>query len=455
MPSTPPGPRWPKSVQTFAWWTRPIPFFERCRAEFGARFTTRLLATPPFVHISDPEEIKEVFTAPPDKLHPGEGAAILEPIVGPNSVILLDERPHLAQRKLLLPAFHGERMQALTGLVEEVTDRAVASWPRDTPVPLHHPLQQVTLEIILRAVFGLDEGPRLDRLRTRLTEMIELGTSPVALFPQLQHDVPGTAGRRFLRTRAAIDQELRELVDERRAELGGDGLAERSDILAMLLTATHDDGTPMSFAEIRDELMTALVAGHETTASQLAWTFARLAHEPGVVRELQREVDAGDGEAYLNATINESLRRRPVLPNAEPRLTKEPYTVGGWEYPEGVVLAANAYLVHHDPAIYPDPYAFRPERFLETSPGTYTFIPFGGGRRRCLGAAFAQLEMRVVLKAVLREASILPARDGARMEIARRRSITISPKGGARVVLATRPDQPSTTRDASAIPTPA
>lgn len=442
MSQLPPGPRWPKAVQTLAWWSRALPFYERCRATYGPRFTMRVLGAPPFVHITDPDEIRQLFTAPPEVLHPGEGAAILEPIVGPRSVLLLDEKEHLAQRRLLLPGFHGERMQALTGLVEEVAERSVSAWPRDTPVALHEPLQQVTLEIILRAVFGLDPGPRLDRLRALLTEHIRVGAGPVGVFPPLQRDLgPGSPGGRFLRTKAAIRASLRELVDERRAEAtaaGAAGATGRSDILATLLDATHEDGTPMSFDEIHDELMTALVAGHETTASQLAWTFTRLAHEPGVVRELTREIDAGDGQTYLSATITESLRQRPVLPNAQPRLTTTEYELGGWTYPAGVALSPNAYLVHHDPALYPDPYAFRPERFLETQPGTYTFIPFGGGRRRCLGAAFAQLEMRVVLRAVLREAEIRPATGDGRVELARRRSITLSPKRGARVVLATR-----------------
>jgi cytochrome P450 len=433
MPTPPPGPRWPTTVQTMAWWTRPLPFFERCRARYGSRFTIRLLSTPPFVNITDPGEIREVFTAAPEVLHPGEGARILEPVVGPNSVILLDEGPHLRQRKLMLPAFHGERMKRLTGLVDEVTEREVASWPRDTPVALHEPLQQVTLEIILRAVFGLDPGPRLERLRAQLTAIIEMGATPFSMLPVLQRDYgPGSPGRMFARLKAEIDVELHELVAERRAAADD----ERDDVLAMLLQARHEDDTPMSFEEIRDELMTALVAGFETTASQLAWTFERLAREPGVVRELVRELDAGDDDAYLTATIQESMRRRPVLPTAEPRLTKETFATEAWTYPEGVVLAVNAYLVHHDASIYPDPYAFRPERFLDEGPGTYTFIPFGGGRRRCLGASFAMLEMKAVLRAFFRTGEVRAA--GDRVELTRRRSITISPGGGARVVLSRR-----------------
>jgi cytochrome P450 len=433
MPTTPPGPRWPAAVQLAAWWTRPIPFFERGRKRFGPRWTQLAPMNPPFVHITDPDEIKQVFTAKPEVLHPGEGAAILEPIVGSFSVILLDEQPHLEQRKLLLPAFHGERMQKLTGLVTEVTEREIAKWPRDTPFAVHEPLQDLTLEIILRAVFGLEAGPRLDRLREQLGHLIGLGTSVTGLIPPLQRDLgPGTPGRTFVRAKAGIDAELRALVDERRAE----GDTGREDILAMLLLAEHDDGSPMTFEEIRDELMTALVAGHETTASQLAWTLAMLAREPGALRELMRELDAEESDDYLMATIHEAMRRRPVLPSAEPRLTKQEVTIGDWTYPEGVVLGVNSYLVHHDAAIYPDPYAFRPERFLGVKPGTYTWLPFGGGRRRCLGASFAILEMKVALRTLLRDSTLSP--DGTRLEIARRRNITISPKHGAKVTLTAR-----------------
>jgi hypothetical protein len=338
----------------------------------------------------------------------------------------------MEQRKLLLPAFHGERMERLAGLVTEVTEREVATWPRHTPTALHRPLQRLTLEIILRAVFGLDEGERLDRLRVLLTRIIEIGATPLALMPALQRDLgPWSPGGRFAALKQEIDDHIRGLVDERRAE-GSD----RDDILAMLLLATHEDGSPMAYEEIRDEMMTALVAGHETTASQLAWTFTMLARSPGVVRELTRELDDGDGDAYLTATLNEAMRLRPVLPNAEPRMTMQEVEIGGWTYPKGVVLAANAYLVHHDPSIYPDPYSFRPERFLGVSPGTYTWIPFGGGRRRCLGASFAMLEMKAVVRAVLARGDVRAA--GTGIETVRRRSITFSPSAGATVVLSDR-----------------
>jgi cytochrome P450 len=425
----PPGPRLPKALQTLGFWTRAMPWFERCRARYGKRFTLRFLSTPPFVHLSDPDEVKQVFTSPPEVLHPGEGARILEPVVGQNSLILLDEGAHLAQRKLMLPAFHGEKMQRLTGLMEEVTEREVARWPSGDATPLHPRLQALTLEVILRAVFGLDPGPRLDGLRNRLTRVLEFGSNPGSVFPLLRR---GPQWKRFLALRRETDEMLFGLIDERRSENG-----DRSDVLSMLLAARHEDGSPMSHAELRDELMTLLVAGHETTASELAWAFERLGRNPGVRERLTGEIDAGEDDAYLTATVQETLRHRPVLAQAAPRLVMRPVEIGGREYPEGVCLIANGYLIHHDPEIYPDPYAFRPERFLDEPPGTYTWIPFGGGRRRCLGASFALLEMKIVLRTVLARSRPLAAGNGS-TERSRRRSITLSPREGAVTTLAAR-----------------
>ncbi|MGH2839093.1 MAG: cytochrome P450 [Thermoleophilaceae bacterium] len=428
MPALPPGPSAPSVIQTIAWWNRPLAYLERNRDRFGKRFTIRLLGIPPFVMLSDPAEIKEVFTAPADVLHPGEGANILEPVVGKNSVILLDESAHHSQRKLMLPAFHGEKMEKLSDLVAEVTQREVESWPRETPIALHRRLQSLTLEVILRAVFGLDPGPRLEAIRTRLTEVLDIGAKPASLIPQLQHAPLGIGPwGRFDRLTAETDALIYELIEERRA-----AAEDRDDILSMLLEARHEDGSPMSDIELRDELMTLLVAGHETTASALAWALERIARSPHVGQRLAEAV-AADDDAYVLATIQEALRRRPVIPNAAPRLVKQPVTVGGWDYPPDVMLVASAYLVQHDPEIYPDPYEFRPERFLEEGPGTYTWIPFGGGRRRCLGASFAQLEMKLVLKAVFSQAAVQPAAAG--METPRRRAITISPRAGATIVL--------------------
>jgi hypothetical protein len=433
----PAGPRYPALIQGVGSWTRPIAFLERCRARYGKRFTILFPGSPPFVAISDPAEIKEVFSAPPDVLHPGEGARVLEPIVGPNSVILLDGDAHMRQRKLMLPAFHGEKMERLRGLMEEVAEREVASWPRGEAMGLQERFQSLTLEIILRAVFGLDPGERLDALRGDLSELLRFGDRPISLVPI---DPEGVAGKllartrpfaRFLALREEIDARIFGLIEERRG-----AEEDRDDVLSMLLGARHEDGSPMSHEELRDELMTLLVAGHETTASSLSWAFEQMARLPEVLERLREETDAGEDEAYLTATIQETLRRRPVLPNVEPRLVKVPVEIGDWSYEPGVCLVPNAYLVHHDREIYDDPYAFRPERFLDSPPGTYTWIPFGGGRRRCIGASFAMLEMKVVLRSVLCGCEVLPVESAH--ERPRRRNIAVRPGHGTRVIVRPR-----------------
>jgi cytochrome P450 len=435
----PPGPRLPAVWQTILAWRRPTALLERCRERYGRRFTLRVLGQPPFVVLSDPEDIKQVFMASPEVLHPGEGVRVLESIVGRNSVILLDEDAHLQQRKLMLPAFHGERMQRLAGVMQELVEHELARWPRGEAIALHPRLQRVTLEIILRVVFGLEQGAQLDELREALTELLAFSESPLSLLPFAQRVASGH-GRwaRFPLLYEQVDRQLFELIEQRRRERGEHDGAEdgRDDVLGMLLSARHEDGSPMSAQELRDELMTALVAGHETTASQLAWAFERLAREPAVTRRLTEELDEGHSEAYLTASIQEILRVRPVLAEAEPRVVKRAIEIGGFEYPPGVALVASAYLVHRDPDIYPQPHVFRPERFLESPAGTYTWIPFGGGRTRCLGASFALLEMKVVLRAVLSTCEIEAVH--AAPERTRRRSITLSPAGQATIILRER-----------------
>ncbi|HEX7245278.1 MAG TPA: cytochrome P450 [Solirubrobacterales bacterium] len=424
-------------------WARPLAYMERCRARYGKRYTIRFPGAPPFVMLSDPEEVKAVFTAPPDVLHPGAGARVLEPVVGANSVILLDGDAHMRQRKLMLPAFHGEKMERLGGLMAEVVEREVAGWPHGEEIELQERFQHLTLEIVLRAVFGLDPGERLDALRGRLSEMLRFGDRPVSL---VQIDPEGSAAKllamtppfaRFLRLQGEADELIFELIEERRR-----GEEERDDVLTMLLAARDEEGAPMSDQELRDELMTLLVAGHETTASSLSWGFERLLRLPDALGRLVEEIDAGEEDAYLTATIQETLRRRPVLPNAAPRLVKQPLEVGGWEYGPGACLVPATYLIHHDPDIYPDPYAFRPERFLEKPPGTYTWTPFGGGRRRCLGASFATMEMKVVLRGVLGGRELAPAEVAP--ETPRRRNITVRPGRGARAFVRRRAGRSAT-----------
>jgi cytochrome P450 len=429
----PPGPRYPAIIQMAAFWMRPVAFLEQCRARYGGRFTLRLPLSPPFVIVTDPDEIREVFTAPADVLHPGSGARIIEPVVGRNSVILLDGDAHMEQRRLMLPAFHGERIEKLAALVEEVTDQELERWPSDRPIPLHEHFQRLTLEIILRAVFGLEPGPRMEALRERLAAMLQFGEKPISLLPPRPGSLSEKVGERvgpfasFVRIQREADALIHELIAERRSEQ-----TERDDVLAMLLAARREDGSGLRPDELRDELMTLLVAGHETTASTLAWCFDALARDPRVLDALRTD----EGEAYLTATIQEALRHRPVLPNVAPRLVVKPIEVGGRTYPEGVCLVPNAYLVHHDPDIYPDPYVFRPERFVEEKPGTYTWIPFGGGRRRCLGASFAMLEMKIVVRALVRARDLQPVSAG--FQPPRRRNITIRPADGCLVALPQR-----------------
>ncbi len=441
----PPGPRYPSLYQGVGMWTRPISWLERNRARYGKRFTARFPFTPPFVLISDPEQAKEIFTAPPDVLMPGVGARVLLPLVGPHSVLLLDGDPHMRQRKLMLPAFHGERMERLTGLITQVTTDEVEAWGAGE-ITLHPRFQSLTLEIILRAVFGLEPGPRLDAIRESLAKLLAYGDNPLTLLPppedparlELTEQVFNAVGpiKGFVDRRDEVDELLAAEIEERRSAAAEDS----DDVLSMLLAARHEDGSPMNAQELRDELVTLLVAGHETTASSLAWILSRLAREPRVLAELRREVDSEDGGPYLSATINEGLRSRPVVPNTMPRYVNKPITVGGWDYEPGTSLVVNAYLIHHDPEIYPDPYTFRPERFLDEKPGTYTWIPFGGGRRRCLGSNFAILEMKVVVAEIVRRFEIRATT--AEPELARRRNITIRPHMGARVALGTREREP-------------
>ena len=443
----PPGPRVPRIMQLVGTWTRPTASLESLR-RYGRRVTVQLPFQPPFVLLSDPAEIKQLFAAPADVVHPGEGASILAPIVGRNSVILLDEDKHLAQRRLMLPAFHGERMRALRGVMAGICADEVRGWPADEPVALHPRLQAMTLEIILRAVFGLDRGATLTRLRDLLGEVLAFSESPLSILPPVQRWLSWTpTQRRFNRLMAQTDQLIFAMIAERRAagtsSRGESDRAEMSDaspggedIFSTLLAARHEDGSEMAPQELRDELMTALVAGHETTASQLAWALERISREPEVQGRLRAELDTGESEVYLNATISEILRLRPVLPNAEPRLVKREITIGDVTYPPGVVLLASVQLVHLDPEIYPEPRAFRPERFLDSGgrgPDAYTWLPFGGGRRRCLGASFAQEEMRIALREIITRFELAPS--GPRGETTRRRSITFSPSRSATVVL--------------------
>jgi cytochrome P450 family 135 len=414
------------------WWRRPLPTLEECQARYGDMFTIRLPHEGTWVFVSDPEAVKQVFTGDPNLLHAGAANIVLLPVLGEHSVLLLDEPEHMAQRKLMLPPFHGRRMQAYGEVMARAATEEIDRWPTGAPVRMRPRMQAVTLEVILRTVFGVDEGERLRRLRDELRDTLNLLASPrraifmVMLGPERLRRFPP-----FRRRLERIDRLLFEVIRSRR---DAPDLAERDDILSLLLQATHEDGSQMSDRELRDELMTLLVAGHETTATALSWAIELLARHPAELERLEADVAGGDG-AYLDAVIKETLRLRPVIALVLRKLV-EPMEIGGRVLPAGVSVAPSIHLVHRRPEIYPEPDRFRPERFLESPAGTYTWIPFGGGVRRCLGGAFAEFEMSVVLRELVARRSLRAAGGGPEHPV--RRTITNVPSRGAEVIAASR-----------------
>jgi cytochrome P450 len=429
----PPGPNSNPLAQTLRWAFRPIPFMDECRRKFGDSFSVKFIGFErPMVLISDPAAIKALYMERENGLPPGRDI-ILKPILGARSVLLLEGADHLARRKLMLPPFHGERMRSYESAVDEIVGAEIDSWPLDTEFPIHSRMQAVTLEVILRAVFGVADGPRLERLRKELATVLEATASPRA-------QVIGLATRRFRggNAFARFEGQLKEVDDLLYAEIAEHrakpDLAEREDILSMLMLAEFEDGGTMSDKELRDQLMTLLLAGHETTATALAWTFDLLLRHPEPLRRLRDSLEAGEDD-YLRATISESLRLRPVIPLAGRRLAKD-LEVDGLTLPAGTDVTPAIWIAHTRADLYPDPFAFKPERFLGDGPESYAWIPFGGGIRRCIGASFAEFEMRIVLREVLtrcdlHKASPLPEKTG-------RRNITLSPKDGTPVVVGAR-----------------
>jgi cytochrome P450 len=427
-PELPRSPLW----QTLAWSFRPLAFMARGRAEIGDAFSVSFVGFErPMVLISDPAAVKALYTERRNGLPPGRSFQ-LEPVLGARSVLLLEGDEHIARRRLMLPPFHGERMRSYEGIVEEIVTAEIDSWPIGREFPIHERMQAVTLEVILRAVFGVAEGPRLDALRGMLGNLLVETGSPTMILRALVARRRGRDPLASVRTRLdQVDEALMaEIAEHRRRP----DLEQRDDILSMLMTASFEDGTSMDDRELRDQLMTLLLAGHETTATALAWTFDLLLRHPVEMGLLRGSLENGE-DAYLKATISESLRLRPVVPLAGRRLAADLVT-DGLELPAGTDVTAAIWLTHTDPKLYPDPFAFRPERFLEAAPETYAWIPFGGGVRRCLGAAFAEFEMRIALREVLLRCELHKV--DPRPERTGRRNITFSPRAGTPVVLDSR-----------------
>ena len=423
----------PAVAQTLAWASAPTWLMDHCARRLGETFTITFAPSGrSLVMISDPAAVKTLMTAPGDVAPSAAANSPVAAVVGPSSVLILTGPRHMRQRKLLLPPFHGERMREYEDVIVQATERDMAGWPLGRAMPVQERTRKITLEVILRAVFGV-EAERMRELRIAIGELIEplhLGTIVRALISSRAPERPaGAAGQALDRLDALIYDELAR----RRGE--GD-LAQRADILSLLLQATDEAGDGLTDAELRDELVTLLLAGHETTATSVAWACERLVRHPDALERLIAEVDAdGDEGEYMTAVVNETMRVRPVVPIVVRELRQE-LQLGDYALPAGTHVAASIYLTGRNPRVYDAPEQFRPERFVGRAPDTFAWIPFGGGIRRCIGASFAQLEMRLMLRTILRELTpSLPERRLSRNgEWTRRRAVTLVPWSGASVV---------------------
>lgn len=427
--SLPPGPRAPIAVQTLAMRTRQRPYLERARRRYGPLFTVHLLGLGRTVIVADPELIKQTFRADPTVLHAGTGSPLRE-LLGDHSLLGIDEGEHMEQRKLLLPPFKGQRMKQYESMIAEIAAAEIDSWPQDVEFATLESMQRITLRAILSAVFGAD-GEQLHDLEELIPRWTALG-GRVSLAPELRLKLGRySPWARFLTLRAQFDALLDELIAAAKAD---PELAERADVLALMVQARHEDGTPMDNAEIRDELVTMLVAGHETTANTLAWAVERIRRHPELLRRLQEEVDDG-GSALREATIREVQRTRPVIAFAG-RFVRKPFELGGHRLPVGSRILLAACLTHYDPTLFPHPERFDPDRFLDKLPDTYSWIPFGGGIRRCIGATFAHMEMDVVLRVLLERVALEPT--DAPGERWGARGIVSTPGGGGKALVHAR-----------------
>jgi cytochrome P450 family 135 len=440
-----PGPRAPVLFQLLSYWRRPAGFMEACRARYGSRFVVRVSVPARPLHvICDPEDVKAMFLAPDDVLHTGNGSARLENFIGHSGLAWLDEDEHKVRRRQTMQSVHGAALARVSASIDEMTRREVAGWPQGRAVPLYPLIHRLALAIIREVVFGADPPGCADELIGVLEQMTEFNykiASTLMLFRmrpgrvRLLRAVRPLGLDRFLRLREKANALIAQAVQERRASGGGG-----DDLLSGLLGAAGGDGRPLPAQELRDEIMTMFLAGTETTAAALTWAFEYLSREHDARRELVAEIDGG-GDAYLTATIQELLRLRPSVPQIILRQVMKPVEIGGVRYEPGMLLWASAYLLHRDPALYPDPYAFRPERFLGAKPGIYTWIPYGGGRIRCLGPSVAELEMKAVLREVLTRYDL--DRADPRPEKVRTHLITPLPANGTRVTLRPRIPQAS------------
>jgi cytochrome P450 len=428
----PPGPRTPPAYNLVRFAVRPIEALRDWHRRYGDAFTVRYPVFGTGVYVADPKAIRKLFTGDQSDLLAGEANSFLSPVLGSHSVLVLDGAEHLRQRKLLLPPFQGSRVAAFREVVREVAARELSGWEPGTRLVVRERMRALTFEVICRAVFGVTEPMRVQRLRSALGALIN--SSPLyMLTPLARRDLgPLSPGRRFVTRLRAADELLFEEIARRRHE---PDLEERGDVLSLLLRARDDEGRPMSDRELRDELITMLGAGHETTATELAFALELLLFSPAVLYRLREELEAGEGDDYLDAVVKETLRLRPVIDGAERTLTK-PREVAGWELPAGVKVFPAILLTQLREDLYPNARRFWPERFLDGGAESYSWLPFGGGIRRCVGAALAQSEMAEVLRAVVPTLDLRLVRD--RPDPVVLSGITLAPRYGVEVEVVAR-----------------
>jgi cytochrome P450 len=429
--SFPPGPRLPRLVQAARLTAQPYAWMTRRRERYGDIFSSQFPFFGRIVYVTHPELVKQVFAGPPEVFHAGEAnASVLGDALGEHSLLTLDEGRHLSQRKLLLPPFHGQAVRRYAEVMAEVAARRVDEWPLGKPFALRPRMQAITLDVILRAVFGVREGERMDLFRERIPPLGELST-PLDWFSFMQRDLGGLSpAARFRKAQAKVDELIYAEIADRRAAQDGNGA--RDDVLSLLLAARHEDGSPMTDVELRDELVTLLTAGHETTATGLSWAFERLLRNAPV---LERLLGSLDDDEYVDAVVKETLRVRPVVADVA-RVLKQPIVLAGYPLPAGTLVLAGITAIHMRPDLYPEPHEFRPERFLDGGTESYAWIPFGGGVRRCIGASFAQVEMRVVLREVLKRVTLRAPTP--RPERPKVKHVTVIPARDCRVVMVER-----------------
>jgi cytochrome P450 len=429
----PPGPRTPAPLNIARFLRGPLDTLRGWQRRYGNVFTVKFPVFGKGVYVAEPDAVRDMFTGDQSDLHAGEANAPLAAVLGEHSVLVLDGPEHLRQRKLLLPPFQGARLSAMRPMVREAADTEIDSWQAGSELVMRERMRHLTFDVISRAVFGVYEPERIERLRNAMLKVID--TQIFFFVPErLRADYGrfspgGWIGRRLQRADALLHEEI-----ERRRVV--DDLEDRADVLSLLLRARDEEGRPMTDVELRDELWTMLGAGHETTATGLAWAVDLLLHNPPVLARAREAVEDGD-DAYIDAVVTETLRLRPVIDAAE-RTLKAPRTIAGWDLPEGLRVYPGIAMIHLRDDLYPEPDRFRPERFIEDKAESYTWLPFGGGIRRCIGAGLAQLEMAEVLKVILSRADLEPLRPEPERAVLK--GITVAPRHGAQVrVHARRP----------------